>query len=184
MLTFQHHPSQDIQATSTAREDISVVFLHEVTQSMAMTAQASNTPYNLQTLDLPSISALVSFYHACLGFTVKKMWLDAIKVGNCNTYDGLTYSNVARYCPDLDKTILGHLVQQCQNVRLTKPNLPTPLAPPALPTTAPSPTDVASNQVFIMGTLSAGCTPMTPWPSMVQLVRGVPVESLVRSSDP
>jgi hypothetical protein len=61
MLAFQPHPSQGNQATSTAGEVISVVFLYEVTHAMAMTAQTSSTPYNLQTLDLPSISALVSF---------------------------------------------------------------------------------------------------------------------------
>jgi hypothetical protein len=74
MLAFQPHPSpsQGIQATSAAREDISLVFLHEATQAMAMTAQASSTPYNPRTLDLPRISALVSFYHACLGFLVKQ----------------------------------------------------------------------------------------------------------------
>jgi hypothetical protein len=93
----------------------------------------------------------MSFYHACLGFPVKQTWLDAIKAGNCDTFNGLTYStNVARYCPNTEETILGHLSQQCQNVRSTKPKLPTPLAPLALLPTAPSHTDVPSNQVFIM----------------------------------
>jgi hypothetical protein len=78
------------------------------------------------------------------------MLLDAIKARTCDTFDGLTYSNVARYCPDADKTILGQLAHQRQNVRLTKPKLPTHLSPPALPTTASSPTDVPSNQFFIM----------------------------------
>jgi hypothetical protein len=77
------------------------------------------------------------------------MRLDTIQARNCDTFDGLTYSNVARYCPNANKTILGHLAQQRQNVRSTKPKLPTPLAPPALLPTAPSPTDVPSNQVFI-----------------------------------
>jgi hypothetical protein len=92
----------------------------------------------------------MSFYHACLGFPVKQMWLDAIKAGNGDTSNGLAYSNMARYCPNTNKKILGHLAQQRQNVSLTKPKLPTPLAPPAPPTTAPSPADVPSNQVFIM----------------------------------
>jgi hypothetical protein len=118
---------------------------------MAMTAQASSTPCNPQTLDLPSISAFVSFYHECLNFPVKQMWLDAIKAGNCNTFDGLTYSNVARYCPNTDETILGHLAQQSQNIRLTNPKLLKPSSPPALPaTTAPRSMDVPSNQVFTM----------------------------------
>ncbi len=41
MSAFLPHPSQGFQATSTAGEDIQVVFLHEATQFMAMTAQAS-----------------------------------------------------------------------------------------------------------------------------------------------
>jgi hypothetical protein len=78
MSAFLPHPSQGFWATSAAREDIQVVFLQEVAQSMAMSAQASSNPYNPQTLALPSISALVSFYHVCLGYPVKQMWLDAI----------------------------------------------------------------------------------------------------------
>jgi hypothetical protein len=69
------HPSQGFRATSAAGEDIQVKFLWEATQSMAMAmaAHASSTPYNPQGIDLPSIGALVSFYHACLGFPVKQM---------------------------------------------------------------------------------------------------------------
>ncbi len=113
---FLPHPSQGFRATSTVGEDIQVEFLQEATQSMAMTAQASSTPYNPQTFKLPSIGTLVSFYHACLGFPVKQMWLDTIKAGNCDTFYRLTYSNMARYCPDANKTILGHTAQQHQNV--------------------------------------------------------------------
>ena len=69
---------------------------------------------------IPSIGALVGFYHACLGFPIKQTWLDAIKAGNCDTFDGLTYSNAARYCPYANETILGHLAQQRQDVRSTK----------------------------------------------------------------
>jgi hypothetical protein len=105
------HPSQGFRATSAAREDIHVKFLREATQSMAIAAHASSILYNPQTLNLPSIGALVSFYHACLGFPVKQTWLDAIKAGNCDTFNGLTYSNVARYCPISDETILGNLAQ-------------------------------------------------------------------------
>jgi hypothetical protein len=93
---------------------------------MAMTAQASSTPYNAQTLHLPSISALVSFYHACLGFPVKQTWLDTIKAGNCTTFDGLTYSNMARYCPNSDETILGHLAQQYQILGRPSPDCSHP----------------------------------------------------------
>ncbi len=41
-------PNQGFQATSAAGEDIQVKFLQEATQSMAMAAHASSTPYNLQ----------------------------------------------------------------------------------------------------------------------------------------
>jgi hypothetical protein len=46
MSAFLPHPSQSLRATSAAREDITVAFLHEATQSMAVAAQASSTPYS------------------------------------------------------------------------------------------------------------------------------------------
>ncbi len=96
--------------------------------------------------------ALVGFYHACLGFPVKQTWLDAIKAGNCDTFEGLTYSNAAKYCPDSDKTIMGHLAQQCQNIRSTKPKQPRPaplvLPPPPL-VLPPPPIASPSNLIFI-----------------------------------
>jgi hypothetical protein len=73
MLALQPFPSHGIQATNVTGDDISVVFLYGVTQAMAKTAQASSTTYNPQTLDLPSIGAFLSFYHACLGFPVKQI---------------------------------------------------------------------------------------------------------------
>ena len=76
---------------------------------MALAASTSSTTFDPRSMDLPSIGALVGFYHACLGFPDKQTWLDAVKVGNCASFDGLTYSNVSHYCPDANKTILGHL---------------------------------------------------------------------------
>jgi hypothetical protein len=111
-----------------------------------LAARASDSPFDPFSLDLPSIGTLVGFYHACLGFPVKQSWLDAIKAGNCDTFDGLTYSNAAKYCPDADETIMGHLAQQRQNVRSTKPKQPTPVPLVVLPTPAPT----ASNQVFVI----------------------------------
>jgi hypothetical protein len=99
-----------------------VYYLYGAAQAVALAARNAVTLFDPRSLDLPSIGALVGFYHACLDFPVKKMWLDAIKAGNCDTFNGLTYSNAARYCPDADKMIMGHLAQQCQNVRSTKPS--------------------------------------------------------------
>ena len=140
------HPSQGILATSTSGTAFSVYYIYGAAQAVALAARAAGTPFNPRSLDLPSIGALVGFYHACLGFPVKQTWLDAIKAGNCDTFDGLTYSNAAKYCPDADETIMGHLAQQCQNVRSTKPKQPMPGPLVALPTPAPT----ASNQVFVM----------------------------------
>ena len=110
---------------------------------MALASVSTKTPFDPRSLDLPSIPALVGFYHACLGFPVKQTWLDAIKAGNCETFEGLTYSNAAPYCPDSDETIMGHLAQQRQNIRSTKPK--SPIAP-ALPAASPA---APSNELFI-----------------------------------
>jgi hypothetical protein len=115
-------------------------------------SRATGTPFNPQSLDLPSIGALVGFYHACLGFPVKQTWLDAIKAGNCDTFEGLTYSNAAKYCLDSDETIMSHLAQQRQNIRSTKPKQPTPaplvLPPPPL-VLPPPPLEAPSRLLFV-----------------------------------
>jgi hypothetical protein len=131
-----------ISATTTIDEageqyDIVMQYGNTVFTVMA-SSKAGRLPFDPRQIDLPSIPALVAFYHACLGFPVKDSWLEAIKAGNCNTFDGLTYLNVARYCPDSDETILGHLAQTQQNVHSSKPAKPpamarlplTPLPPP------------------------------------------------------
>ncbi len=100
-------------------------------------------------MDLPSIGALIGFYHACLGFPAKQTWLNAIKASNCDSFDGLTNSNAARYCPDADETILGHLAQQCQNVRSNKPRPPALNPTPLLPAIAPKEPELPSNEVHI-----------------------------------
>jgi hypothetical protein len=140
------HPSQGILATDTSGVACLVYYPYGAAQAVALAARAAGTPFDPCILDLPSIDALVGFYHACLGFPVKQTWLAAIKAGNCDTFEGLTYSNVARYCPDANEPIMGHLTQQRQNVQLTKPK-PTLLAPLAVP---PPPVATPTNQVFVL----------------------------------
>ncbi len=97
---------------------------------------------------------------------VKDTWLDAIKAGNCDMFTGLSYSNVACYCPDSDEIILGHLAQMRQNVQSTKPQLKSqPNPPPIIKTPAPLPE--ASQEVFlhvypisILYTNDTGCFPV------------------------
>jgi hypothetical protein len=140
------HPSQGILATNTSGIACLVYYLYSTAQAVALAARAAGTPFDSCSLDLPSISALVGFYHACLGFPVRQAWLDAIKAGNLDTFKCLTYSNVAKYCPNADETIMGHLTQQCQNVRSTKAK-PTFTAPLVV---LPPPFETPSNQVFVV----------------------------------
>ncbi len=123
--------------------------MYGAAQALALAAQSTKTPFDPRSLDLPSIGALVGFYHACLGFPAKQTWLDAIKAGNCDSFDGLTYSNAARYCPDADETILGPLAQQRQNVRSTKPCPPALNPASLLPAISPKEPELLSNKVHI-----------------------------------
>jgi hypothetical protein len=140
------HPSQGILATNTSGIACLVYYLYGTAHPVVLAAQATGTPFDPHSLDLPSIGALVGFYNACLGFPVKQTWLSAIKAGNCNTFEGLTYSNVTRYCPDTNETIMGHLAQQSQNVQSTKPKLTLPVSL----VVPPPPVATPSNQVFII----------------------------------
>jgi hypothetical protein len=125
--------------------------MYGAAQALALAAQASNTTFDPQSLNLPSMGALVGFYHACLGFPVMQTWLKAIKAGNCDSFEGLTYCNAARYWPDADETILGHLAQQRQNVQSTKPRSPAPEQVPHLPAVvvAPRASDLPSKEFHI-----------------------------------
>ena len=79
--------------------------------------------------DLPSVEALVRYFHAAAGFPVKDTWLAAIKQGNYDTWPGLTYNNAAKYCPSANETLKGHMVQTRQGVRSTKPKKPATQSP-------------------------------------------------------
>ena len=74
--------------------------------------------------DLPSVEALVRFFHAAAGYPVKTTWLSAIKKGYFKTWPGLTYANASKYCPLATETLKGHLTQVRQGVRSTKNRLP------------------------------------------------------------
>jgi hypothetical protein len=162
-LPVYPHPSQGILATSTSGATCLVYYLYGAAQAVTLAAHAADTLFDPRSLDLPSVGALVGFYHACLGFPVKQTWLDAIKAGNCDTFEGLTYSTAVKYCPDSDETIMGHLAQQRLNVRSTKPKLPMP-APLVI---WPAPVATPSNQVFVviqllskLYTNDTGCFPI------------------------
>ena len=74
--------------------------------------------------DLPSIGALIRYFHATAGYPVRSTWLKVIGAGNYSTCPGLTLANATKYFPSATDTILGHLVQKKQGVRSTKTKLP------------------------------------------------------------
>ena len=74
---------------------------------------------------MPSVEALVIYFHAAAGYPVIDTWLKAIKAGIYDSWPGLTYINTTKYCPSADKTIKSHMVQTRQGVRSTKPKNPS-----------------------------------------------------------
>jgi hypothetical protein len=146
---YQLHPFHGFHATNDEGQACLVTYNYRAAQAMTLATLSSRTPFNPRSLNLPSMVALVRFYHACLGFPIKQTRLKAIKASNCNSFNGLTYSNVARYCTYANKTIMGHLAQQCQNTRSTKPTCLTAVPTPHLPP-IPSLTEVSpSNKVVV-----------------------------------
>jgi hypothetical protein len=112
------------------------------------------------------MGALVVFYHACAGFPVKQTWLNAIKAGNFDTFDGLTYSKAARYCPHSDETILGHLAQQRQNIHSTKPTqhvtktAVNPVSPSVVPAAPSNKVHIHVVPISKLYTDDTGCFPV------------------------
>ena len=74
--------------------------------------------------DLPSVAALIRYFHAAAGYPVRSIWLKAISAGNYSWWPGLTLSNATNYCPSATATIVGYIVQKIQGVRSTRPKLP------------------------------------------------------------
>ena len=79
--------------------------------------------------DLPSVAALIRYFHAAAGYPVRSTWLTAIIAGNYSSWPGLTLTNTTKYCPSATATIMGNLVQKIQGVRSTKPKLPATSSP-------------------------------------------------------
>ena len=96
--------------------------------------------------DLPSVEALIRYFHAAAGYPVRSTWLKAISVGNYSSWPVLTLTNATNYCPSATSTIMGHLVQKRQGIRSTKPKNPATSSPiPQLP-------QVRSNELHLQVT--------------------------------
>ena len=76
--------------------------------------------------ELPSMQQVVRFLHAALGFPTKQTLIAAINNGHLNTFPGLTAHNVSKHFPESDETQKGHMKQQRQGTRSTKPKMTNP----------------------------------------------------------
>jgi hypothetical protein len=82
----------------------------------ANTEHLANSAYH--TSALPE---LVQFLHAACGSPVPSTWIRAIEQGHFATWPGLSANLVRKHLPKSIATVKGHLNQQRQNIRSTKP---------------------------------------------------------------
>ena len=88
---------------------------------------------------------MVQYLHQCAFITVVHTWTKSIDAGYFSTWPGLTSKLVRKHLPKLIATAKGHLKQDQQNIRSTKPSIAT--APLVLPSQNAPP--VRSHQVFV-----------------------------------
>jgi hypothetical protein len=67
-------------------------------------------------------SELTRYLHAAAGCPTKSTFINAINNGNFVTWPGLTSSLISKHLPPSIPTIKGHLKQEQQNLRSTKPS--------------------------------------------------------------
>ena len=77
----------------------------------SMTYDANKTTLKAYSAyNLPSVRALIRYFHAAAGYSVRSTWLKSIGYGNCSTWPGLTLANATKYCPTATATLMGQLV--------------------------------------------------------------------------
>ena len=59
--------------------------------------------------DLPSVDALIWYFHAAARFPFRDTCLKSIKAGNFDSWPGPTYQNATKYCPTSKETIKGYI---------------------------------------------------------------------------
>ena len=94
------------------------------------TATTSRVISHARAYDLPNTPALIAYLHATAGYPVKSTWVQAIKHGHYTSWPGLTATLASRYCPDVDKTTMGHMAQPRQHIRSTNHTTNHDVAPP------------------------------------------------------
>ena len=96
----------------------------------------------LSTYYLPSVEALIRFYHDASGFPTKSTWIQSIKYFSYSNWHGLTTTNATKYFPDSIETSKVHMTQMRQVICSTKPKCDLVSAPDT--TATESLTQVAS----------------------------------------
>ncbi len=104
--------------------------------------------------DLPSVEALVKYFHTTAGFPVKDTWHMAQGYQGrqlCYMAWSHLYKNAAKYCPAAVETSKGHMAQPRQNVRSTKPKQPSKhFSQPIVAPEAPVPdSDDLANELHV-----------------------------------
>ena len=92
----------------------------------------------LNAYDIPIVTSLVRYLHACAGFPVRSTWIAATKYGNFASWLGLTYANATKYCPVLVEYLKGHMTQTRQGSHSTKPKPPQKEALPDINSQLPT----------------------------------------------
>ena len=111
--------------------------------------------------DLPSVDALIRYFHAAAGYPVRSTWLTSISAGNYSSWPGLTLANATKYCPSAKATIMGKLFQKRQGVRYTKPKLPATSSPdPKLPQVRSNKLHIQVTPISKLYTDDTGCFPV------------------------
>ena len=74
--------------------------------------QATLAPYS--TYDLPSIAALIRYFHTAAGYPFRSTWIKSIGAGNYSSWPGINLANATKYCPSAKATIMEHLAPKRQ----------------------------------------------------------------------
>ena len=56
-----------------------------------------NTLEAYSAYDIPSVEALIRYFHAAAGYPVHSTWLTSISAGNYSSWTGLTLTNTTKY---------------------------------------------------------------------------------------
>ena len=80
----------------------------------------TTTLQDFSAYDLPSVKALIQYFHAAAGFPVCDTRLENINAGNFVLWPVLIYHNAANTYPTIKGTLKGHIVQVLKWIRTTK----------------------------------------------------------------